>query len=354
MTRRAWQWGTVLFAAAVGCAPPPASYRIVVIPKGMTHEFWQSIHRGAVRAGADLNQETGQRIEIIWDGPLRERDALAQIRIVDRRISTRVDGIVLAPQHSQTMVPPVRRAVDQNIPVVIIDSGLEARDLFIKYIATDNYNGGRLAARHLLKVLADHGKTAPKIILLRYAVGSESTEQREKGFDETIEAENERRRNAGEPPIEWLSKDKYAGATKDSALKEATPLLHQFRDRVDGVFCVNESSADGMLDAMRSLGLNRQVRLMGFDSSEPLLQAVSSDEVDGLILQDPYRMGYLGAWAIVQYLNGFEIEGPLNCSTGEYVITKDNVGRTTTRELFDEATQAQRTIIKPKLRPRVQ
>jgi len=351
MTRRALLWSVVAGLAA-GCAPHSPTYRIAVIPKGLTHEFWQSIYRGAARAAADLSGQLDRPVEVIWDGPLRERDALAQIRIVDRHISTRVDAIVLAPQHSQTMVPPFRRAVERGIPVVIIDSGLEDRDLIVKYIATDNYDGGRLAAQHLLQVLKAGGKTAPKVILLRYAVGSESTEKREQGFEDTINAENERRKKGGEPLIEWLSSDKYAGATKDTALREAMPLLNQFRDRVDGIFCVNESSADGMLDAMRSLGLVGKVKLMGFDSSEPLLQAVASGEVDGLILQDPYRMGYLGVWAAVQYLRGYEIDSPLDYSTGENVITKDNVGAQSTRELFDEKAQAARTIQTPKLRPR--
>src|SRR3954463_959006 len=135
---------TVFALAVAGCQRPAADLRIAVIPKGMTHEFWQSIHRGAVRAADDLRQTDNLNVEVIWDGPLRERDALAQIRIVDRRISTRVDGIVLAPQHSQTMVGPVQRAVEQHIPVVVIDSGLDRPDLTIKYFATDNRNGGRL------------------------------------------------------------------------------------------------------------------------------------------------------------------------------------------------------------------
>src|SRR5436309_16126926 len=100
---------TCLSLAAAGCQRAPAEYRVAVIPKGMTHEFWQSIHRGAVRAAADLRAGDGLSVEVIWDGPLRERDALAQIRIIDRRVSTRVDGIVRAPQHSQTLVPPVQR-----------------------------------------------------------------------------------------------------------------------------------------------------------------------------------------------------------------------------------------------------
>src|SRR5947209_11653573 len=157
MNRRA-AWAVLLLAALAGCDGRSAyDYRVAVIPKGLTYEFWQSIHRGAERAAADLAATGGPRVQIIWDGPLRERDALEQIRIVDRRISTRVDGIVLAPQHSQTLVGPVKRALEQGIPVVVVDSGLEHPELTVKYIATDNRNGGRLAAKRLLEVLRADG-----------------------------------------------------------------------------------------------------------------------------------------------------------------------------------------------------
>jgi ribose transport system substrate-binding protein len=389
-----------------GCAEPQQGYHIVVIPKGMTHEFWQSIRRGARRAAADLTSAGVATDEPIFDGPLRERDALAQIRIVDRRISTRVDGIVLAPQHSQTMVPAVERAVEQHIPVVIIDSGLEQPDLYIRYVATDNRNGGRLAARHLIEVLRKDGRPNPRLILFRYDIGSESTMQREAGFEDHI-AEQEK---AGRLQVIWVSRDKYAGATKETALKEAAPLLNKVRDRVDGIFAVNESSAAGMLDALRNLGLSRLVqrtpgqpsdealkqavadglvgndiltdgvaeadtrlladaermdklglrkaiRLMGFDSSEPLLQAVSTGEMDGLILQDPYKMGYLGVWTVVRYLQGDDVsvepEPPYpgvkgkDLSTGEHVITRANLNSPSTIELFNPAAQEKRTIATP-------
>jgi ribose transport system substrate-binding protein len=347
-----------LFAA--GCQPAAVDYRIAVIPKGMTHEFWQSIHRGAVRAAADLKASDGLTVDVIWDGPLRERDALAQIRIVDRRVSTRVDGIVLAPQHSQTMVAPVKRAVEQGVPVVIIDSGLEQAELTIKYVATDNRNGGRLAAKRLLQTLREEGKSAPRIVLFRYAIGSESTEQREKGFEEVIDAEIERQRAAGETPMAWASRDKYAGATKDSAMREASPLLHQFRDAdgnplIDGIFCVNESSAAGMLDSLISLGLERKVKLVGFDAGEPLMQAVAAGTIDALILQDPYRMGYLGTWTMVQHLRGYDVvtaPDPHYLSTGEFVITKENVRTDKTLGLYDKDAQARRMIELPPLRKR--
>jgi ribose transport system substrate-binding protein len=258
-----------------------------------------------------------------------------------------VDGIVLAPQHSQTLVPAVQRAQDQGIPVVVIDSGLEGNQ-FLKYVATDNYHGGELAAERLLATLKADGKPAPKIVLFRYAVGSESTERREQGFEDVVNAAIKKQQAAGEPTITWLSADKYAGATKDSALREAAPLLNQFRDQIDGIFCPNESSAAGMLDALRNLGLNKKVRLVGFDSSEPLLQAVDEGDLDATIIQDPYRMGYLGTWVAVQHLQGRDVSaGGFYLGTGENLITKANLHAKSTQGLFDPVAQAQRVMQAP-------
>jgi ribose transport system substrate-binding protein len=322
-------------------------YRIAVIPKGLTHEFWQSIHRGAERAARDLDDDKGLPTEIIWDGPLKENDSLVQIRIVDRRISTRVNGIVLAPQHSKTMIAPVERANEQGIPVVIIDSGLDKKtleqhpDLIVKYVATSNFHGGELAAEHLLKVLKEEGHDAPHLILFRYQVGSESTEQREKGFLHVVEKIRKEQAEAGRPTLTVLSDDKFAGATKDTAFKEASPLLNNLKAKgIDGIFAPNESSANGMLDALRGLELNKKVHLMGFDSSEPLLQAIREGDIDGLILQDPYKMGYLGVWTLVHHLEGRDIDpGIKKVSTGEYVITSANVLKDEPRQPFDEATR---------------
>src|SRR5438270_1357935 len=109
MARRAWLWGAVFVAAAAGCAPAPPEYRVVVIPKGLTHEFWQSIHRGAEQAGRDLKERLGFGVDVKWDGPLQENETQAQLSIIDRNLAARIQGIVLAPQHSQALIPAVER-----------------------------------------------------------------------------------------------------------------------------------------------------------------------------------------------------------------------------------------------------
>jgi ribose transport system substrate-binding protein len=334
-----------------GCGSRPAELTIVVIPKGLTHEHWQSVRRGAERCAEDIQAEEGVRVKVLFDGPLRERDAMEQIRIVDRRVATGADGLVLAPQHSQTMTACVKRAADAGLPVVIIDSGLSETTHTVKYVATNNYNGGCLAAEHLLAELRKQGKTKPRLVLFRYALGSESTEQREKGFEDTVKKLC--------PEAVWLSTDKYAGSTRDSAMREAGPLVLQYKDQMDGIFAPNESSASGMLDVLRSQELNKKVLLMAFDASKPLLQAIQDGDVIGSVLQDPYQMGYLSTWCCLRHVLGEDVNAgrrDMELGTGEHVVIRRDGVLVTTKNpdpefvagLYDPVVQARRKIETPR------
>lgn len=140
------------------------SYTIAVIPKGTTHEFWQAVHAGAVKAQQEL-AEKGIKVEVIWKGPLREDDRDQQIQVVENFMTRRVDGIVLAPLDSQALVAPVVNAAKRKIPVVVFDSDLKS-DKQISFVATDNFKGGVMAADYLAKLLGEKGN----VILLRLAV----------------------------------------------------------------------------------------------------------------------------------------------------------------------------------------
>jgi ribose transport system substrate-binding protein len=212
-------------------------WKVMVIPKGTTHEFWKTIHYGAKKAADELGT-----VDLIWQGPQKEDDRVLQIQLVQNAVAAGVDGIVLAPLDAKALVKPVEDAVARGIPVVIIDSGLESKSI-VSYVATNNYNGGVLAAKRLGELLNGEGK----IILLRYAVGSASTEEREKGFTDTIAKEF--------PKVSYLSDSEYAGATSDTAQQKAQSLVTKYRGQVDGIFCPNESSSFGMLRALEGAGM---------------------------------------------------------------------------------------------------
>lgn len=276
---------------------------IAVIPKGTTHEFWKAIHMGAVMAAEEFS------VEVIWKGPQKEDDRAQQITVVEDFVSRGVDGIVLAPLDERALCRPVRDAVREKIPVVIIDSGLQGSD-YVSYVATDNYKGGVLAAKKLIELLQAKGK----IFLIRYQVGSASTTEREQGFLDTLKAEA--------PAVSILVQDQYAGSTTESAYQLAENLLSRFPD-VDGIFCPNESSTFGTLRALEEAGLAGKVIFIGFDSSPKLVQALRDGHLQGLILQNPVKIGYLGVKQMVLHLRGQAIERKLD--TGVYLVTKENM-----------------------------
>ncbi len=283
-------------------------YSIAVIPKGTTHEFWKSIHAGAEKARIEL-AATGIKVNVIWKGPLKEDDREQQVQVVENFIGRRVDGIVLAPLDDRALVAPVETAVRGRIPVVIIDSGLASRAC-ASFVATDNREGGRIAARNLGRLLGGKGN----VILLRYQVGSNSTEEREAGFVEVM--------NRDFPAIRLLSADQHAGATRDTAKRAAENLLSRHGKAVNGVFASNESSAIGMLLALRDAGLAGRVKFVAFDSGETLNAGLKSGDIDGLVVQNPMNMGYLGVKTIVAVVRGEKV--PARIDTGVGYVTREN------------------------------
>lgn len=283
-----------------------STIRLAVIPKGTTHEFWKSVHAGAVNAA----KEHGN-VEILWKGPQLESDADGQITVVTDFITKKVDGIVLAPLDSQALVPTVGQAKEAGIPVVIFDSGLDDVSNVISYVATDNRNGGVLAARRMGEVLGGKGN----VVVLRYKAGSESTTQREDGFLEALGKEF--------PDIKVLSSDQYAGTTPEESLKNAVDILTKYKDDVNGIFAVCEPNAAGVQKALKDKGLAGKVKFIAFDPNEALVAGLSDGSVHGIVLQDPVTMGYLAVQTMLKKLKKEEgIEARVK--TGEFVATPEN------------------------------
>ena len=149
--------------------------------------------------------------------------------------------------------------------------------------------------------------------MVRYKEGSESTEQRERGFLDALAAEKN---------IVILSSDQYAGTTTQSALEKCTQLLNKYRDEVTGVFAVCEPNANGMLEALSQTGLAGKVKFVAFDPSDRLLRGLNEQSVHGILLQDPFEMGRQGVTALVRSIRGEKVEPMI--STGEYVATPEN------------------------------
>jgi ribose transport system substrate-binding protein len=293
-------------------------FTIAVIPKGTTHEFWKSIHAGSNKAAGELSAQ-GTPVEVIWKGPLREDDREQQIQVVEGFTSQGVNGIVLAPLDDRALVRPVEDAKRASIPTVIIDSALDS-DAIVSFVATDNKKGGSLAAERMGQLLNGKGK----VMLLRYAEGSASTTAREAGFLETIKQKF--------PGIEMISTDQYAGATRDTAKRASENLLNRFGDEVQGIFTPNESSTAGMLSALQDINKAGKVTFVGFDNSEIFIEALKAGQLHGIVVQNPFNMGYLGVRTIVNHLLGKEVEKRID--TGVTLVTTENLDSPETQALL--------------------
>jgi len=229
--------GTLL-AGLAGCNKESGSAggkpSIAVIPKGTSHEYWQSVKAGAEAAGKDLN------VDIIYQGTLNEDDHSGQIAKVTEFTADKVAGIVLAPQDANALVRPVQAAKAAGIPVVIFDSKLEGTPGadYVALVATDNEKAGEMGGETLAKLLNYKGK----VVLLRYEHGSASTDDREAGFLKVMDKYKDK-------GITVISSNQEGGSTTDSAKSKAMSMVDDL-NAADGIFCPNESSAHGMLLAM--------------------------------------------------------------------------------------------------------
>jgi ribose transport system substrate-binding protein len=290
---------------------------VAVIPKGTSHVFWQSIHAGAEKAAQELG------VQVAWRGPLREDDRESQVTEVENAIARGVAGIALAPLDESALVTPVSSAMRRGIPVVIFDSGLKGDD-YVSFVATDNDVGGRLAGEHIVRLLKDRGR----VLLLRYAEGHDSTTRREEGFLAAVRAQ---------PGIQVVSSNQYGGADVEGAYKKAEAVLTSLKTPdgalgVDAIFTPNESVTFAMLRVLQDNGWAGKVRFVGFDASDNLVKALRARQIDGLIVQDPVKMGYLGVKTLVSHIRGAKVDRRID--TGVQLVTPERMDEAEVKELL--------------------
>jgi ribose transport system substrate-binding protein len=310
----------LLFAAACSrnrSSTDPSALTIAVIPKGTSHAFWQSIHAGAAKAGKELG------VSIVWRGPLREDERESQISEVERFVTSGVSGMVLAPLDEVALAQPVADAKRNNIPVVVIDSGLKGND-YVSFVATDNRLAGRLAGEQLATLLHDKGR----VVLLRYAEGSDSTLQREAGFLEAVQSR---------PGLQVVSANQYGGADVEGAYKKSEALLSGLKRAdgtldVDGIFTPNESTMLAMMRVLVDNGWSGKVKFIGFDASESLLAGMRDGHLDAVVVQDPVKMGYLGVKTVVAHIHGEKVEPRID--TGVRLVSREHMNDADVQELL--------------------
>ncbi len=290
-----------------------STHRIGVIPKETQSVYWEGVRQGALKAGAEENYE------ILWNGPEIETDCERQIQIVEDMLAQKVAGIVLAPSNRKALVPAVEKTSASNVPCVIVDSGVET-DKYLSYMATDNHKGGVLAAQRIGEVLAGKGK----ILIVAWTPNSASTDARLQGFRETLAKEF--------PGIEIVDSQFPNPPTPERARDVTQDMLTRNAD-VGGIFACNATTAGGALMALNAIQPGeKKIKLVGFDAWPMVVAGLEKGDLDSLILQNPYKMGYEGVKAIVRHLQGQKVDKQVD--TGVDLITRDRLSDPKVKELL--------------------
>ena len=296
---------SLICCVLIGCSgeTEKAKTKILVSPKGLVHSFWVTVKAGADSAGKEFGAE------VVWKGPTQETDIAGQIAIIEDYINKGIDAIVLAACDAQGLIPVLEKAQQKGIPVITIDSGVDS-DIPFSFIATDNILAAEKAAQKLAELIGAEGEVA----CIPFVPGAATSNWREQGFVEEIKKY---------PDIELLP-IRYSQSEVAIGMAVTEDLLTGHPD-LKGIFAANEAGTIGVIQALKTKNKIGQVNVVGFDAASNEVNALQAGEIDALIVQDPFKMGYEGVKAAMMSIKGESV--PNRIDTGVYVVSRENLNQ---------------------------
>lgn len=261
--------------------------KIYIIPKENSSEYWQIFLDGARKAAGDMG------IELMEKSPASEAAVNAQVRMLDDAVLAKPDGIVLAPSDSGALVLGIESAMNNNIPVILVDSKADT-DNITAFLASDNLYLGALAADDMAKALtAKYGHPEGKIACITFLSGAASLDKRREGFEERVRSEY--------PGIEIV---KYADAKgeRGNTVKLLKDILIQNKD-LKGVFANNLVTGEEVVQVLKELN-RKDLAVVVVDYGKNEIWGLKNGFVDFMVVQKPWMMGYLGVDAAVRAAKG--------------------------------------------------
>lgn len=275
---------------------------IPVISKGFQHQFWQAVKQGAEKAAKDYN------VKITFEGPESESQVDKQIDMLTAALNKNPSAICLAALDSKACIPLLEQAKSKNIPVIGFDSGVDS-EIPVATAATDNIKAAGYAADKMAELIGGEGEVA----VIVHDQTSRTGIDRRDGFKKRIEEKY--------PKIKIVD-IQYGGGDhlKSTDLAKAIITAHP---NIKGFFGANEGSAIGVLNAVKELGKEGKIVVIGYDAGKQQKDAVRSGVMAGAISQDPVGIGYKAVEAAVKAIKGEKIEK--NIDTGFKWYDKTNV-----------------------------
>ena len=314
----------------------PGTY-ISIIGKDDSSSYWTNVKKGVMQAADDLNKELGykgsDKIKVTYNAPAKSEDIDEQVNILDEELSRYPDAVGIASIDSAACSVQFDLATANGIPIISLDSGNEYKGIQC-IVKTDNEDAARTGAYKLANEIGDEGQ----VILVVHDSNSETAKERAKSFEEEI-----KNNYPSVSTVETIYCDKLDDLKKKIAVEKDPNMsedlqkaavekmtddevmqyyLKKYPD-LKGVFGTNESSTIFALEALQKTELAGKVALVGFDISEEQTAAIKNGEIAGLVVQNPFGMGYASVVAAARTVLQSGNEAVVD--TGYIWVTKDNL-----------------------------
>jgi ribose transport system substrate-binding protein len=294
---------------------PSGPITLAVVPKAVGFDFWDSVRKGAQCAASKLTDVTVQ-----WDGVTAESDVTGQVNLLQNFVTRQVDGLVYAATDAKVLAQVSQDTLNQNIPVINIDSGTDPQPANVPVFATDNVAAARKAADLLAEAL---GPGEHSIAFIPFRPGTVTNDQRAAGFKEGL---------AKHPNLKLVA-EQISNSDPNTALSVTENILTANPD-LDGIFAASEPGVVGAVNALSQVGKTGKIKLVGWDASPDEIKGVTSGAITALVVQNPFRMGFDSVNAMAQTVR-----------TGRVAASEDTgVTFVTQRNINDPQVQA---ILKP-------
>jgi ribose transport system substrate-binding protein len=259
---------------------------VVYVPGLTGNPFYNTVGCG----GRDRAEELGVSFDVQGSS---EFDVAAQTSVVNAVVADAPDALMISVTDATAMAVPLTEAKDAGIDIITIDGDLADRSLASSNIQSDNEEGGRLAAEQLAELIGGEGE----VLAINQTPGNPIGEARERGFREAL---------AEYPGITYLGEQYDENATARAA--SIASGAASSNPELAGIYTMATNSTEGAITGVREAGRTGDVKVVGYDTSEPIIQALEDGTVDGVVVQYPYREGALGVETAVALSEGREVE----------------------------------------------
>ena len=283
-----------------GDAAATSDIEVAVVLKTLSSEYWGYVKAGCDAAAADL----GIKVNVV--GPGAESDIEGQVSMIEQQIGAGCDAIVCAPNDASAAGAALQAAIDQGIPVLAVDTnvGIEGQTCFV---GTSNVDAAYEGAKWAIEQVGSDAKA----VIIYGQEGDNTSNMRREGYQKACD-------EAGVEVLSALSGQN----TTDGATKTMEDLLNAYPDQIKMVFCHNDDTAIGAMNACKNAGVT-DVTIVGFDGNASAVDLILAGElVKATVAQQPYEMGYQVVEAAVKAINGETVDEVINAPVE--VVTAEN------------------------------